>query len=435
MNDVIKYLKEKIEPNSSVIVATSGGPDSMALLTLINEIKKEKNTQIICAHVNHKLRKESEEEAKMVKNYCTKNNIIFEYMTINKYEGNTENYARKQRYNFFDKLSEKYDAKYLLTAHHGDDLTETVIMRIIRGSSLKGYSGFSKETKKENYEILRPLIEKTKSEILTYVQKNNIPYAIDKTNSDDTYTRNRIRKYILPTLKKENKNVHLKFLEFSKTLTLYNNYIDKEVSKIIKNVYVDKKINIKEFQKQDYLIQIKIIYKIFSEIYQNEISNITMKNVEEILKIIYSTRPNIETSIPNKIKVTKTYEYLSFESKGEKEYELKLEKNTLLPNGKTLEIINFSNDTSNNMCYLNTKEISMPLYVRTRKNGDVMKIKGSGNKKIKDIFINEKISINERNTWPILVDKNDEILWIPGLKKSKFDKTKTQNYDIIIRYH
>ena len=64
-----------------------------------------------------------------------------------------------------------------------------------------------------------------------------------------------------------------------------------------------------------------------------------------------------------------------------------------------------------------------------------MKIKGSGNKKIKDIFINEKISINERKTWPILVDKNDEILWIPGLKKSKFDKTKTQNYDIIIRYH
>ena len=132
-------------------------------------------------------------------------------MEINNYRGNTENYARKKRYEFFENLIKKYQAKYLLTAHHGDDLTETIIMRLIRGSSIKGYAGFSEITYKENYKIYRPLITKTKEEIFDYVQKNDIPYALDKTNNSDKFTRNRIRKYILPNLKKENKNIHLKF--------------------------------------------------------------------------------------------------------------------------------------------------------------------------------------------------------------------------------
>ena len=149
MNDILDRLKKEIPNNSSVIIATSGGPDSMVLLNLLSTVKKEKKLKLICAHVNHKLRKESEKEAEMVKQYCTKNNIIFEYMTIEKYSGNTENYARKKRYDFFEKLIKKYSSSHLLTAHHGDDLTETIIMRIIRGSSLKGYAAFSEITEKK----------------------------------------------------------------------------------------------------------------------------------------------------------------------------------------------------------------------------------------------------------------------------------------------
>ena len=106
------------------------------------------------------------------------------------------------------------------------------------------------------------------------------------------------------------------------------------------------------------------------------------------------------------------------------------------PNGKNIEVVSDSDLNNNFICRLNTKEIKMPLHVRTRQEGDKINIKGMiGRKKIKDIFIDEKISIYERELWPIVTDSEGTIIWIPGLKKSKFDKTKDENYDIILRYY
>ena len=272
MNDILEKLKKEIPNHSSVVVATSGGPDSMVLLNLLSTVKKEKNLKLICAHVNHKLRKESDDEAKMVKKYCEQNDIIFEYMTIDEYKGNTENYAREKRYEFFEKLIKKYSSPYLLTAHHGDDLTETIMMRLIRGSSLKGYAGFSEITEKNGYKIIRPLITKTKEKLLKYATVNHLPYAIDKTNDSDVFTRNRIRKYILPKLKEENKNVHLKFLEYSKTLSETDAYFKNLLEKIIPNIYKENKLNIEFFLKEEPLIQIKIINYILEISYKNNIN-------------------------------------------------------------------------------------------------------------------------------------------------------------------
>ena len=138
-----------IEDNLSVVVACSGGPDSMALLDVILKLRDKRNINIICAHVNHKLRIESEQEKVDVENFCKNNKIIFEYMEITKYDkDNFHAQARNIRYDFFDKLMKKYNAKYLFTAHHGDDLIETILMRISRGSTVKGYSGFGKIIKK-----------------------------------------------------------------------------------------------------------------------------------------------------------------------------------------------------------------------------------------------------------------------------------------------
>ena len=247
LDDILKKLDKTIKENETVITATSGGPDSMALLSLLIKLSKTKKITIICAHVNHNLRKESQEEAIMVEKYANENNLIFEKMEINHYEGNTENYARTQRYNFFEKLIKKYNATYLLTAHHGDDLTETILMRMVRGSSLKGYSGFQEITDKETYKIYRPLITKTKDELLNYVKTNNIPYAVDKTNFSEEYTRNRYRLNILPILKKENKSVHLKFLKFSETLKLYDDHINKEANEKLNKVYQNNNLNLKLF--------------------------------------------------------------------------------------------------------------------------------------------------------------------------------------------
>ena len=436
LDDILKKLDKTIKENETVITATSGGPDSMALLSLLIKLSKTKKITIICAHVNHNLRKESQEEAIMVeKKYANENNLIFEKMEINHYEGNTENYARTQRYNFFEKLIKKYNATYLLTAHHGDDLTETILMRMVRGSSLKGYSGFQEITDNGTYKIYRPLITKTKDELLNYVKTNNIPYAVDKTNFSEEYTRNRYRLNILPILKKENKSVHLKFLKFSETLKLYDDHINKEVNEKLNKIYQNNNLNLNLFENEDELIKRKILYKILNDLYYKNISLITDNHVELILNIIESPRPNLKINLPNKVLVIKNYQNLYFTKNTEiKPYSFTFENKVILPNDKIL-IKEETDDTSNYAIRLNSKELSMPLIVRTRQNGDKMEIKNlNGHKKIKDIFIDEKISESDRNNWPILTDQNNQIIWLPGLKKSKFDKQKHENYDIIIRY-
>ena len=436
MNDILDKLKKEIPNNSSIVIATSGGPDSMVLLNLLSTVKKEKKLKLICAHVNHKLRKESEKEAEMVKQYCTKNNIIFEYMTIEKYSGNTENYARKKRYDFFEKLIKKYSSSHLLTAHHGDDLTETIIMRIIRGSSLKGYAAFSEITEKKDYKIYRPLITKTKEELLNYAKENNIPYAIDKSNDSDEYTRNRIRKYILPKLKTENKDVHLKFLEFSQNILETENYFKEVLKKIMPNIYKNNKLNIDLFLKEEPLIQTKIVQNILKNVYQNKIDLINTKHVNIIMHALKNKKPNIQLNLPNNKSFIKAYNYAWIEDyKNIEKYNLILKSKLELPNNHIIEIISNTSDHSNYITKLNTKDFKLPLHVRTKKNGDKIILKGSNQtKKIKDIFINEKIPIKDRKLWPILTDDNDQVIWLPGLKKTKFDREKDQNYDIIIRY-
>lgn len=435
LDDILKKLDKTIKENETLITATSGGPDSMALLSLLIKLSKTKKITIICAHVNHNLRKESQEEAIMVEKYANENNLIFEKMEINHYKGNTENYARTQRYNFFEKLIKKYNATYLLTAHHGDDLTETILMRMVRGSSLKGYSGFQEVTDKETYKIYRPLITKTKDELLNYVKTNNIPYAVDKTNFSEEYTRNRYRLNILPILKKENKSVHLKFLKFSETLKLYDDHINKEANEKLNKVYQNNNLNLKLFENEDELIKRKILYQILNNLYYKNISLITDNHVELILNIIESSRPNLKINLPSKVLVIKNYQNLYFTQNTEiKPYSFTFEDKVILPNNQIL-IKEETEDTSNYTIRLNSKELSLPLIVRTRQNGDKMEIKNlNGHKKIKDIFINEKISETARNSWPILTDQNNQIIWLPGLKKSKFDKQKHENYDIIIRY-
>ena len=435
LDDILKKLDKTIKENETLITATSGGPDSMALLSLLIKLSKTKKITIICAHVNHNLRKESQEEAIMVEKYANENNLIFEKMEINHYKGNTENYARTQRYNFFEKLIKKYNATYLLTAHHGDDLTETILMRMVRGSSLKGYSGFQEITDKETYKIYRPLITKTKDELLNYVKTNNIPYAVDKTNFSEEYTRNRYRLNILPILKKENKSVHLKCLKFSETLKLYDDHINKEANEKLNKVYQNNNLNLKLFENEDELIKRKILYQILNNLYYKNISLITDNHVELILNIIESSRPNLKINLPSKVLVIKNYQNLYFTQNTEiKPYSFTFKDKVILPNNQIL-IQEETDDTSNYTIRLNSKELSLPLIIRTRQNGDKMEIKNlNGHKKIKDIFIDEKISETARNSWPILTDQNNQIIWLPGLKKSKFDKQKHENYDIIIRY-
>jgi len=441
LKKIYDYLKNeiKLKDDDTIVVGCSGGPDSMALMNILINMRKKLKVFIICAHVNHNIRQESQAEEQFLEKYCLENNITFESMTIKNYgDDNFHNEARKIRYHFFEDVIEKYSAQYLMTAHHGDDLIETILMRIVRGSTLKGYAGFERRVEKGNYTLVRPLIFTTKEEVEEYNIKHNIPYVIDKSNFKDKYTRNRYRKDILPFLKSEDRNVHSKFLKFSDTLIEYSEYIDKVLEKKYTQVVDNNQIKIENFLENDKLIQKKIIFKLLEELYNDDMNQINMLHVTSVLNLIHSGRANGSVNLPNGYKAIKEYNLIKL-CKDINElttYEIQIEKFVSLPHGKTISLVEIEEKNDNNVCRLLSTEIEMPLYVRTRKLGDKMTLKKvNGKRKLKDIFIDAKIPQSLRDDWPIVVDSKDNILWIPGIKKSKFSKQKNETCDIILKYN
>lgn len=437
MNEPILFLNGILKKDDVIVLGISGGPDSMCLLHVIMSLKEKYNLKIICAHVNHGLRKESDTEKEFVLNYCLKNNILFEYLKIDNYKNNkfSEEEARKKRYAFFNELIKKYQAKYLMTAHHGDDLIETVLMRIVRGSNLSGFIGIPKIISNKDYKIVRPLLYVDKNQIYEYLKNELIDYVVDKSNDSDNYTRNRYRKHLLPFLKEEEKQVHIKFLKYSEELEKYNKFINKIIKEKIDNIYINNKIIIEKLQKEDKFIQEKIIEYVIKDIQKTEIFNINNKGLNNILNLI-NQNENKTINLSDGFVARRSYNYLYIEkNKNTDLYKYEFKNNIKILDKYNFEIIENSNLKNNYVIRLNSKELTLPLFIRCKKNGDKIQVKNlDGSKKIKDIFIDNKIDLNKRREYPILVDAKDTIIWVPGIKKSIFDKDINEKYDIIIKY-
>jgi len=440
MLEIYKFIRELNIKSEYVVAAISGGPDSMLLLDILLKLRDELNFKIVVAHVHHNLRKESDEEAILLEKYVKETNLIFEMKKIDRYPNNkfSEEAARKIRYEFFDEVVNKYNADILFTAHHGDDLVETVLMRISRGSTLKGYSGFNRISTDRGYKIVRPLVYITKSGIEDYLNKKRNWYATDLSNNSDKYTRNRYRKYVLPELKNENENIHLKFLEFSDKLLQADKFLKKICNNSYNFIVKDNEINIDEFNKLDDIIKIYLLEKYFDFIYKDNVTLINNKHIT-ITKDYLREKCSVNFDLPlnkkgiieyNKFKIVDNikpnindYEYTFYDS-------------IELPNGKKIEIDNLTKDKSNFVIHLNSNEIKLPFHVRTRRNGDRMGVKNMlGTKKVNDIFTDSKISKELRYDYPIVTDDTGEIIWIPGVKKSHLDRKKEQKYDIILKYN
>lgn len=435
MQSCKKIISENVQKNATVIVSCSGGPDSMCLLKNVIDLQKELNLKIIVGHVNHNVRDESLQEELFVKEYALKNHLVFESMTIKKYTGeNFHNEARIIRYDFMKKLIKKYQATYLFTAHHGDDLIETILMRIARGSNLKGYAGFKMIMPQDGYTLIRPLILCTKDDIIKYNIEHGLEYATDKTNISDAYTRNRYRNHILPFLKAENNNIHLKYWQYSERLSENNDFIERIVEDNEKKIIVNNKLIIEEFKKIEPLIQKRIIENILYRIYLDDLYTIGLKHVSIIIEFIFKNK-NGTLNLPGDYIAECEYGYFYIKPNERKEnYCYEIKDVVKLPNNSKLSV---TNEVGNSNYYLkiNSNEIKLPLYVRTKQIGDKIAVKHlNGYQKVKKIFIDSKINKLKRTIWPIVVDSNNNILWVPGLKKSKFDKENNEIYDIIIKY-
>lgn len=425
------YLKQlNISKDENIVVGCSYGPDSMCLLMLLYKM----NFKIVCAHVNHKIRRESDEEYESLKKFCLENNILFEGLVLE--EGNfNESHYRRKRYDFYRTVADKYNTKYIMTAHHGDDLVETILMRISRGSTLKGYRGFDKFYEEKGYIFIKPLVYVTKEEINNYNLENNIPFALDQSNDSDDYTRNRYRKYVLKELKKETKNVHLKYLQFSEEISDAINFIDSLVTKKFDLVVGNNHIDLNEFLILDEFLQKAILKKLLSIKYGDDIDKVNKEHVDNIVYLL-SLGKNFEISLPLSIVCRREYDklYLS-EISLYSDYNMLLDEETILPSSDIIRMVESDYTTSNYVTRLNSNELRLPLFVRSKNDGDKIEIKNlNGSKKLKNIFIDEKIRKEERATWPVVVDSNNVVVWIPGLRKSKFDKTKDEKYDIILKY-
>ena len=432
MNKSIDYLKTLLKEKDVIVVGVSGGPDSMCLLHLLNGLKDDLKLKIIVAHMNHKVRKEADDEEKYVKEFAKENNLEFELYELNeKIVSNFHSEARIIRYKFFEDLVNKYNATYVMTAHHCDDLMETILMRIGRGSNLKGYSGFELLTDKVNYKLVKPLIFYTKDEIIKYMDEKKYKYFIDNTNNENDYLRNRYRHNILPKLKEENESIHEKYYKYSKVLLDADNFINNYINKLLKDIYKDEKLNIELFKKEDEYIQRRLIEYILSTIYLDDLYKVDDSTVDEIIKSIYSNKPNISIQLPNKNKIIKEYNYLYVD----KQKDINIINDDLYYEDDSIIIKEVENikDKSNYTIRLNTKELSLPLRFDNRSIGDKMWIKNNkGYKKLKDILIDLKIPKNKRDNLPILYDNNNEILWIPMYKKSKYDKDIKDEYNLVL---
>ncbi|MEA3319965.1 MAG: tRNA lysidine(34) synthetase TilS [Bacillota bacterium] len=433
--------------NSTVVVGVSGGADSMGLLHYLDSIKEAKRLKLVVAHVDHMFRgAESEEDMKFVKQHCDKRSLLFEAEQINVSAYQKEKKltvqvaARECRYAFYEKVMKKYHADFLALGHHADDQVETILMRLGRGSSMTGYAGILPKRAFGDGVIIRPFLTVTKSEIMEYLTVYDVPFRHDPSNDKDTYRRNRLRHHILPILKEEFPGLHERFQAFSEQIQESEQYIEALMEKEWIAVIKSKAINRVILDTKPLLLMAKPLQRrgiqlILNYLYNNEIPpSLSSIHIDNLLSLLESEHPSGRLHFPNGLQVIKSYNecILTFdEDKRDKAYKHMLEVpgNVALPTDfmitSEIQTQEQPQDVKENQAVIDLSKVALPLYVRTRLDGDRMKLKGTnGSKKIKSIFIEGKIPLQQRELWPLIVDANHEILWIPMLKRSAFEATE-----------
>ena len=283
-----------IEDGDKLVVAVSGGPDSITMLDILNEIKNEKiiDFEISVAHINHMIREEAKSDELYVKNYCEEKNIDFYSKSIdvlklaNNNKTGTEEMGRIVRYKFFDEVLEKTGSNKVSIAHNKNDKAETMIMNILRGSGISGLKGI--EPKRGKY--IRPLIECERYEIENYCKEKNLNPRIDKTNFDNTYTRNKIRNIVIPYIKQEfNPNIINTLSRLSELVVEEDDYIENKVKKAYETLLIkeNKKeiiLDLKKFNEEEKVIKSRIVLYTITRLLGN-CQGIGKVHIEDIIKL------------------------------------------------------------------------------------------------------------------------------------------------------
>lgn len=300
-NKIIKTIQtyHLIENGDKLVLGVSGGPDSICMLDILNQLRKDERTlnsnllfEIVVAHVNHKLRQEAEEDENYVKEYCKKNEIEFYSKSIDVQKMahtnkiGTEEAGRIARYEFFDEILKKTKANKIAIAHNKNDKIETILMHTLRGSGIEGLKGI--EAKRGN--IIRPLIECERIEIEKYCEEKQLKPRIDQTNFENIYHRNKIRNEVIPYIQQEiNPNIIKTIDRLSNIVVLEDEYLEKQTQRAYQELVIEEKekqiiIDLKKFNSQEIVIKSRLIRYIIKRLF-GSVVGIEKIHIDDIIKL------------------------------------------------------------------------------------------------------------------------------------------------------
>lgn len=419
-----------IESNDIIVVGFSGGPDSVFLVEMLKKLQHFFNFKIYLVHINHLLRGEdADSDENFSFEYAKKNNLeIFikriPIKEIAKEIGKTlEEVGREERYKFFSEIYEKVGATKIATAHNKDDQIETFLFRLIRGTSLQGLEGI----KIKNNNVIRPISEIYKKDILEYLNKNEIQYKIDKTNFENEFTRNSIRLDLIPFIE-ERYNIKFKDKIFSLIKEIRENnqnnslnlsdYTDSE-----NRIILEKTKFLSNFDKKNLL----------SLFLNKKNIEVNRNKIDEISSLIKSNGTK-KIDLDKSYRIVKEYTYLYIEDKKENcvinnnVIQVKIPSEQIFDNFKiTVSTVENLDIPKQKNQYLLDAIYNDIIEVRYRKEGDRIFLGEKHSKKIKEIFIDQKIPKDIRDRLPIFL-YNNTIFWIYNVKKAYIPKiNKNEN--------
>jgi tRNA(Ile)-lysidine synthase len=443
---VLTTIKEYKMFNLSdrVLIGVSGGPDSMCLLNILCELREKLNISVSVAHINHCLRgAESDMDEELVKNFCNNHALNFyskkiDITVLSQKEGiSCEAAGRKARYEFFKEVSDKYNYQKVAIAHNSNDLAETVLMRIMRGTGIEGLVGI--KAIRDNFYV-RPLINCTRFEIEDYCIKNSINFRIDKTNLENIYTRNKIRLDLIPYIEKNfNKNIIGALNRLSHTVKLDNDYLEAVAYEKYKK-YCEKYlemviINLEAFHEPEAILSRIIRFAIID--LKGDVYNIEKTHICDVINLQKKSTGKTKV-LPGNILIENVYGVIhismlkNIQAKDSVSNVLYINKKNIINNlgvKVDLRIIlkdEYLNVPKQNLIqHFDYDKITKEITIRKRREGDrFIPLGMNGSKKLKDLFIDLKVSKDKRDLVSI-VCFGDDIAWVVGYRVSdKFKITK-----------
>lgn len=431
---------QMIEPGRSIVVAASGGVDSMVLLHVLYCIKDEFDLTLVVAHMNHAKRADSALDAQLVRQTAKKYGFAYEERSLAPKEksGNFHAFARTERYSFLRAVSDRYNAHVVATAHHANDHLETVIDRMMRVSSPASLIGIQPNGWVDGGKVIRPLIEIEKVALYDYAQAFAVSWREDSSNGTNCYMRNRIRHGIVPKLINERSDVLAHVRGLSNALADDEAYFATRIDELMTCVTYRSAAGYE--MKLSWLKNIHPALK--RRLLIHLVPEISKGALFDLIDFIGQNQTSAMLEVGAGVVAKKNYNIFYLTTTQPKQidfYEMILAVNEQrhLPTGEKISLfqgVNKKNEkNSAQSTYLCYNKIHLPLKVRNRRPGDrIQLVNQKGRAKVKQIMIDKKVPIEKRDQWPIVVDANDLILWIPGLKKSPFCLDKAASNDDVL---